>query len=133
VNLRTNDFRPGERLSAAELNAIRRELARLGNISFVPPIAGMIEGVGVGIWYTGAPDLYVKLTSGGAGGKYAWTRQVEVTGGGWANAPGSPSGTTAADPAWEINSNASVNLSPNPIVPAWRDASGVLRFIAGSC
>jgi hypothetical protein len=133
VNLRTDDFRPGERLPAAELNAIRRELARLGNLSFVPPIDGLIDGAGVGIWYTGSPDRYVKLTSGGAGGKYAWTLQVEVAGGGWANDPSGQSGTTAADPAWEINSNASVNLTPNPIVPAWRDASGVLRFLAGSC
>lgn len=133
MSLRPDDFQPGERLTAAELNAIRRELQRLGTISFVPPIAGLSDGSGVGIWYTGSPDRYVKLTSGGTGGKYAWTLQVEVAGGGWANDPGGQSGTTSVDPAWEINSNTTVVLSPAPVVPAWRDASGVLRFIAGSC
>lgn len=133
MNIRTDDFQPGERLSAAELNAIRRELTRLGLITFVPPMAGMSDGAGVGIWYTGASDRYIKLTSGGAGGKYAWTLQVEVPGGGWANDPSGQSGTAASDPAWELNSNATVNLTPNPVVPAWRDAAGVLRFIAGSC
>lgn len=134
MNLRPRDYSPGERLTASELNALRAEVARLGRISFVPPLGGAIEQGGVAIWYDAPWAGWVKLTSGGTGGKYAWTAQVETSGGTWANAPGNLNGTTSVDPAYEVNATTTVPLSPNPVVWAWRDAgSGKLLFQMGSC
>lgn len=134
MNLRTEDFRPGEPLPARELNAIREEIARLGRISFVPPIGGSSDGAGIAIWSDSLWQGWIKLTGGGTGGKYAWTAQTAVAGGGWTDTPGNLSGSATTDPALEVNGNASVPLSPAPVVWAWRvPESDDLVFQSAAC
>lgn len=134
MNLQPEDFRPGEPLPAREMNAIRAELRRLGQISFVPPIGGSSDGAGIAIWYTSLWSGWVKITGGGTGGKYSWKAQIATAGGTWADAPGNLSGTTTVDPLYEANLNASVPLSPAPIVWASRiPETGILTFQSGSC
>lgn len=76
--------------------------------------------------------LVIKITGGGTGGKYAWTEQVETSGGGWADTSPAVTGTTSDDPAYEINGVASVAVGS--VVPAWRTISqGDLRFLSSTC
>lgn len=134
MNLRPEDFRAGEPLPARELNAIREEVARLGRISFVPPLGGSSDGAGVTIWHSNLWSGWVKITGGGTGGKYSWKAQVATTGGTWADLPGNLNGSTTVDPLYEANLNASVPLSPAPIVWASRiPETGILTFQSGSC
>jgi hypothetical protein len=128
------DFRAGQVLSATALAVLRNELQRLGRISIVAPLLLGDDPAGLR-FAVGLPEVWqVKLTSGGTGGKYAWTRQIGNTAGTWASHPSGRTGTTAADPAYEMNGNTAVNLSPNPVVRAWRDPiSRALVFESGSC
>jgi hypothetical protein len=129
------EFQPGQRLSAKALNALVEEVRRLGQITTAPPLGHESNGGGVALWADLPARIWIKLTSGGTGGKYAWTRQKPVAGGTWAAYPGpGQSGTTGTDPAYEVNSNTTVDLSPNPVVRAWREpVTGQLLFQAGSC
>ena len=134
MNLRPDDFRPGERLAASELNAMRAELQRLGRISFVAPIGGASDGAGIAIWEDRMFEGWIKLTGGGMGGEYDWTAQVAVAGGDWEDDPGGLGGTHGDDGAFEVNANASITLSPEPIVWAWRAReTGEIRFSLGNC
>lgn len=129
------DFRAGQRLSAAALTAMEDELRRLGQLVAASPLTVHQESSGIAITWDGLETFAIKLTAAGTGGAYAWTRQQPAASGGWTNYPGfGQSGTTTVDPAYETSGNASVNLSPNPVVPAWRDpVTNTVRFSAGSC
>jgi len=134
MNFPTEPFHPGQRLTFRELDAIRVEVERLGRIAFVPPMGGTSEGGGIVLWYDAPWAGWIKLTGGGTGGKYAWTAQTATTGGTWTNADGNLSGTATVDPAYEANLNASVPLSPAPVVWAWRvRETGELKFLSGAC
>jgi hypothetical protein len=78
-------------------------------------------------------EFWIKLTSHGSSGQYAWTEQVPAAGGGWTD--GARSGTTTVDPAIEANANTGLTAdSAAPIVWAWREkATGELRFQGDAC
>ena len=134
MTLPREEFQAGRVLSAKKLNEFFAELERLGKVAAQAPLTVADDASGLN-FAVGLPERwYLKLTSGGTGGKYAWTRQIAATGGTWAAHPGGRTGTTTTDPAYESNLNASVNLSPNPVVLAWRDpVSLALIFQAGTC
>lgn len=131
---RGKEFHARERLGAGDLSAFFAELQRLGQVSVRAPMQLADDATGLRFGVDLPERIWIKLTSGGTGGKYAWTRQVAASGGTWAAHPSGQTGTTSADPAYETNANASVTLSPNPVVRAWRDPnSRALLFLAGSC
>lgn len=132
-----DQFRPGQVLSARALNEFFAELERLGKIAIAAPLtfaddpAGLQFGIGIGeAWW-------VKLTtagSGGTAGRYSWTRQQGVVGGGWIDHPGGQTGTTTNDPAVESTGKADVTTGTSAVYEARRDpTSGALVFTAGSC
>ena len=128
------EFRSGYALTARQLNALLDEIERLGKITAAAPLSVQIGDGGIAFAAAFAEIWWLKLTSAGTGGAYAWTRQIAVTGGTFANHPDGRTGTTSADPAYEINANASVNLTTNQYVKAWREPVTLeLRFQAGTC
>lgn len=130
-----DEFRPEQRLSASLLNELRREVERLGKISTAPPLGHADGGAGLAFWADLPLKFWIKLTGGGTSGKYDWTRQQPGAGGTWSDYPGTgQSGTASDDPAIETSSNATISLSPEPIVLAWRDAvTNELLFEGPSC
>src|SRR4051812_20505996 len=134
MSFKPRQFRAGEVISARALNEFFAEVARLGKIGVVAPMTMADDSAGIHFGVALQERWAIKLTGAGPGGDYNWTRQIGATGGGWADHPGGQTGTTGADPAHEMNANATVDLSPNPVVEAWRDpVSGALLFQQGSC
>jgi hypothetical protein len=134
MGIQPQPFRAGQRLKAADLQWLLDEIVRLGKMSATPPL--FVDSGPSGVDYRLAiPQRYdIKLTGGGTGGKYAWTRQVPTATGTWTADSSGEVGTTTVDPAYEYNLNTTVNLSPNPVVSAWREpGSNVLWFEGGSC
>jgi hypothetical protein len=132
--LRPYRFLPGAVLSAAALQDLHDEVERLGRIAGIAPVQVEQSAGGIAVRIAQPWAGWIKLTGGGAAGKYAWTAQVAVAGGGWANLPGTLNGTATLDPAVEQNANTAVVLTPAPVVWAWRDPlSATLFFQAGSC
>ena len=129
-----DDFRAGQTLGAAVLNEIVDELERLGKVYAEPPLVFANDASGIRFAVNAGETWWVKLTSVGTGGKYAWARQRGVTGGTWAAHPGGQTGTTTTDPAVETTGKADVTINASAIYPAWRDpVSRTLFFTAGSC
>ncbi|WP_422928575.1 hypothetical protein [Singulisphaera sp. PoT] len=109
-----------------------REIARCGNWAGAGPLAvgggpgGMFASTSTTKW------MWIKLTSGGTGGAYAWTEQYPDSGGAWVD--GTDSGTASSDPAYESNGNDSVDLTTPPVVRARREEmSNALVFTSGVC
>jgi hypothetical protein len=128
------EFRAGQILSAAAMTAIAGELARQGKIVGTAPIQVSIGDAGIEITADLPEEFWIKLTSGGTSGKYAWKRVVGVEDGTWEDSPDGDTGTTSDDPAVEENQRTDVPLSPEPVVLAHRDPfSGVLFFQSGVC
>jgi hypothetical protein len=125
----------GDPLSAKWLNAIFREVGRLGNIKVVAPLyihrgdGGIV--LGINLWL----PIWIQITAAGTAGnagKYSWKRVIPVSGGTWEDAPDGKTGTITDDPAIESGANAAVVI--NRIVRAWRDpVSESLLFQAGTC
>jgi hypothetical protein len=127
-------FRAGQVLSAKALNAFFAELERLGKIAVIAPVTMVSDAAGVAFGVEVSEVWNVKLTGGGTGGDYDWTRQIGVVGGGWDDHPSGQTGTTGDDPAHEMNDNDVVDLTGDPVVRAWRDPiSRVLLFQSGTC
>jgi hypothetical protein len=125
----------GDPLSAKWLNAIFREVGRLGNIKVVAPLqinrgdGGIV--LSIDLWL----PIWIQITAvgtAGNSGKYSWKRVISVSGGTWEDAPDGKTGAITDDPAIEVSSNASVVITK--IVRAWRDpVSESLLFQAGTC
>jgi hypothetical protein len=126
------DFQAGQVLSAGSLNAIKAELARLGKLTAAPPLFVSADAAGVYFEFDDGSDAFpIKVTSGGTGGKYAWTEQVPAASGTWT--AGTRSGTTTSDPAWEVNMNTAVPAN-TIILHAYRvPETGDVRFERGAC
>jgi len=132
--IQLDEFRAGQVLTVRAMNALLTEVERLGKINASPPLSCVDSQGGLAFALDQREIWWIQLTSGGTGGKYAWTRKIADTSGTWSAHPDGRTGTTSADPAYEINANATVDISTTPIVPAWRDpATNDLRFLAGSC
>lgn len=126
-----DDFRPGQALTAKDLNAIKLELIRLGKVIAAPPLHVSDDANGFRFDLDGGIGFPIKLTSGGTGGKYAWTEQVPAASGTWTAGP--RSGTTSADPAYETNGNTTIAAN-TIILRAYRAReTGELRFERGTC
>jgi hypothetical protein len=125
------EFRAGQVLTARDLNEIKAELKRLAKVTAVPPLNVSSGAGGFRMDLELRVPFAIKVTSGGTGGKYAWTAQVPTATGTWA--AGTGSGTTSVDPAYEVNVNTTVAAN-TIILRAWRDpATNVLFFERGSC
>ena len=135
ANTFLEDFNPGDRLTHVEMNAILAELRRQGKFASSGTVLVSDDQSGYAFSANLPADgFWIKLTSGGTGGKYAWTKVLPDGSGGWTTAPGNRSGTTSTDPAYEQNGNASITLTPNPVVRAWRDpAKNTVQFQRGAC
>lgn len=130
------DYQVGDTLTAKDLNTITAELRRQGKWAGQQGLVNVSEDQGGFRFDANCPDdgVWIKLTSGGTGGKYAWTKVSPDGSGGWNDAAGSVTGTTTSDPAIEQNGNTTITFTPNPVVRAWRDpASGTLQFQRGAC
>ena len=76
--------------------------------------------------------FWIKITSGGAGGKYAWTLQNDATAGTFTDTSPAVGGTTSVDPAYELSLYTGVTAGT--YVRAWRGVStGEVRFLASTC
>jgi hypothetical protein len=102
------------------------DLLEKAKVSVVPPLFLDEDG---GIFVDESPGIWVTLGAN-ASGAYAWQEIYATPMGGWANAV--RSGTTTADPAYELNGNMTDLTGKNARV--WRDiATGEMRFQWGSC
>lgn len=129
-----DEFRAGQVLGAAALNAFFAELARLSQIHADAPLTFANDASGVRFAVAVPPSWWIKLTAAGSGGKYAWTRQQPVVGGGWIAHPGGQSGTATDDPAVETTLKADVTINASAIYPAGRDpVTRTVFFTAGNC
>lgn len=129
-----DQFRPGQLLGARALNDFFAELERLGKIAIAAPLTLADEAAGLRFGIGMTEIWWVKLTSTGTGGKYAWTRQQPVVGGTWEDHAGGRTGTTTVDPAVETTGKADVATGATAIHRAWRDPlSQTLFFTAGTC
>lgn len=127
-------FRAGQTLSASALTALVEEVERLSKLSTSGKLQHSDNASGISLWLTLPRYFWIKLTGGGAFGLYVWNRVDATSPGIWTTSLGNESGTLLSNPATEINANATVNLSPNPVVRAWVDqVSGAVMFQAGSC
>jgi hypothetical protein len=128
------EFRAGLVLSARALHILATEIERLGKLDVLPPLTLADDAAGFTLGAALPERWYIKLTSHGSGSAYAWTRQIPATGGTWAAHPSGRTGTTTVDAAREVGGNDVVDLTPNPVVMAWRDpVTGVLLFQMGPC
>jgi hypothetical protein len=126
-----DDFRAGQVLGAAALNAIRDELIRLAKVSAAAPLFVSDDAAGFHFELDEPEVISIEITGAGVAGAYPWTEQYPVEGGGWTDGP--RSGTTLVDPAWEANLNATIS-SETIILRAFRDPiTGDLRFERGDC
>lgn len=124
----------GQVLGAKVLNGFFAELERLGKVTAQSPLTLADDASGMRIGVDLGERWWVKLTGGGTGGKYAWTRQQPVAGGTWEDHAGGRTGTAADDPAVETTGKDDVATGDTAIFPAWRDpVSLALLFTAGTC
>lgn len=134
MSFKADQFRPGQVLGARVLTNFFTELERLGRIHATAPITFADETTGLNFGLGGSEIWWIKLTSGGTGGKYAWTRQQGVVGGTWEDHAGGEAGTTADDPAVESTGKTDVATGTTAVHKAWRDPiSRTLFFTAGTC
>lgn len=123
----------GDPLTEEMLNAILDELERLGKISGDGSnvlIHDDETGIAIEANSDDCDQLYIKVTAVGADGyHYAFTQQIEDSGGGWVNGP--LTGTTTTDPAQEFNGYAGAPL--DSIYPAWIVGTSEVRFRSDHC
>lgn len=125
------EFKPGQVLGAVEMNDIKAEIRRLGKVSAEAPLYVQDNASGFRFDLDQRGTFPIKLTSGGTGGKYAWTGQDFAAGGTWAN--NASSGTTSVDPAYEVNGNASIT-TPTIVMRAYRDRqTNLVHFERATC
>lgn len=79
--------------AAREVNAIRAELRRLGNLVGVPPVNVSEDGAGHRVAIDLAPTFPAKLS--GTGNPYSYVEQVAGAGGTWSDMPGGRAGSDA--------------------------------------
>lgn len=126
-------FMAGVPPSLDQLQALMDEIERLSSITGAAPVHVDDLAGGFAISADVEDVWWIKIGAGNGAGAYAWTRMVPTTPAGtWMNYPGSPTGTTTVDPAYELNLNTLVPL--NTIVKAWRGRNDTtLHFAMGSC
>lgn len=118
--------RPGEPILADHANAIL-EVRDACAIAVASPLVRGPDGA------ISLPDdgpLWVKVTGGGASGKYAGTEQVPIASGAWSNA--ARTWDTTVDPLIEVNGSTSVPVDGSVRVLAFRGRAG-WYFQFGSC
>lgn len=121
--------RVGRPISARAINGPQEAVERMGRMHVAPPLELS--------WFAGVPFLRsqrierisVKLGTSYGAGKYAWTQQIETSGGGWSDGARTDGGV---DFAWEFNGNA--GLAVGTKVELKRDRyTGEFRFQLDSC
>ncbi len=122
------DFKANQVLGATALRVIVEELRRCLNLTGTAPINVNANSEGFNVAIDMRSGIWIKLTGGGTGGKYAWTRIDPDTAGAWVDNT-FETGTTTSDPAYEANGNTGVPTSPPSRARAWRDPlTNELRF-----
>jgi hypothetical protein len=123
--------KPDDEILAEHFEGIYRALEKLQiSIGQNGSITMDDSGSGIALGMNAREGFWIKLTSN-SGAAYAWTEQLAQPSGTWVD--GYQSGTTATDPAREINGNASPTSLPL-IVWAWRaPQSAEVVFQLGSC
>jgi hypothetical protein len=120
------DIAPGKPIRAAHLIELYQIAASL-ELQVAPPLTFERRSGALGVSLLSGFWIYITAQSSF---NYTWQEKVAQPGGTWADGP--RSGTAAADPAIEINMNASVTLSTYQW--AWRDPnSGSVLFQGDSC
>lgn len=131
--LGNDGFKAGQRLKAASLAALVDEVRRLSKLTATSPLAVSDDPSGFNVSIDVRGGFWIRLTGGGAGGKYAWTRILAAPGGTWTNyAP--ETGTVAVDPAYEEALRTTVPIDGTARARAWRDEqTHEVRFQYGKC
>lgn len=127
---RASDDKPS-RVRGKSWNTVVDEVARLGGFSFAGgarSYAAVDTGAGPAVVDVTPGEIWIKLTSGGAGGKYAWA-EVARQGGAWVAL--ARAGTTSGDYALELNGKADVPV--NTVVRARRNPSSGEWVFAREC
>jgi hypothetical protein len=120
----------GKPILAKTLNDPIAEIERASKLAVASGLTLQSGPQGPAIASQEVRSIVAKITSGSGAGPYAWTEQMAgSTAGSWADAY--LSGTTSADPAFNLAG--SVSLSLPLTVTMTRDDSGVWWFLAGSC
>lgn len=105
-------YEQGDKQSAAELNRLANELARLGKIAAVPPLKIRSDGTGL-TFYSDDEDFWALIDkSTSAGGtnnsavSYGFQEVFPVGDGTFTIRNGGRRGYTDSNPAYEVNGNA---------------------------
>jgi hypothetical protein len=131
--LSSGDFKGGDVLRARSLIELVDEVKRLGKLTGTSPVHVADDPSGLNVSIDGRAGFWIKITGGGTGGKYAWSRLNATTAGTW-SVDTFVSGTTTVDPAYEAGLRTTVPITGTAIVRAWREAgTNELRFLWGAC
>lgn len=128
-NAKLPRVKPGDLITAEHINRLFSEAERLANIQVAYPLESHSNDGNTTIRVVSQSEAWIKITSAATGTAYAWTEQIEQSGGTWTNGP--RSGTTSSDPAYEANGSTSVTL--NRIVRARKRSVGGWVFEFGEC
>jgi len=113
------DLRPGDVLTASELNAVRRLLAGLGPSSPSGFLGGE-QGVGASTAVDLRPGrVLARITSRGAGAAYGWHQVIDNGDGTYTDQPlipDCPWGTPTSGPAWELSEREDVPTDGSVVV-----------------
>lgn len=116
----------GQPILASHIQAIYDAIAEI-EIKAVPPL---VVGPGGHLYNSDLPGFWIKITGAPSGTAHPWEEVIPATGGSWT--VGADSGTTSADPAYEING--STATLTNKYARAWHDKStGEVRFNYSAC
>lgn len=121
-------IKPGDPIRASWLNRLRRAALDVLDIKVEPPLEIVKVAGGLMIRLVWRPRFWIKISGGTQ--PYSWVEQMPQSGGAWS--PGTRSGTTSLDPAYEQNANAQV---PVGIVVLARRAwgTGAVTFQLAPC
>lgn len=117
--------RPGDEIEAKHLQVIYDAIDEGPSV-----VAPLYVTSGGAIALGEQPGVWIQFTGPPSGTKHPWKQVLPQAGGGWVD--GAASGTTTADPAREINSNA--NDLTDIRARAWRDRTSFeVRFAYSKC
>jgi hypothetical protein len=117
--------RDGDELTAAELNAIYRELERRAKVGVGPGMSLSDGPMGVAFDATATPRIYARLTGTSSGGGYPWKEVEHVTPNAWRET--GRVGSAADDPAYDASGRTDLGAGDR-VYRLRRDVSGQWVF-----
>ncbi len=127
----SEEIHPGSPIKASVWEEIRRIAVRFSKFSVSYPLELVNTKGGMSLRMRDrSEEIWIKITSGGTSGKYAWTQQLPAADGTWTD--GETTGTTTTLPAIEVNGNTSVPTNTRVLARMDPDRT-TYRFVYSKC